>query len=143
MRRQDEREQWEREWVEKKVELEEKEAEYIRQMNVKEIDEDRFWELVGELDLERAMGKSVVEGLATTQAMTQDEEVGESEWDKSAEEEPETVAKAIESSTIGKGKQKVAPTRAKVYGVVEGPVSNLPKSSSTCTNTNPYSAIDV
>jgi hypothetical protein len=47
----------------------EKTTEYIWQMNVKEIDEDRFWELVGELDLERAMGESIVEGLATTQDM--------------------------------------------------------------------------
>jgi hypothetical protein len=47
-----------------------KEAEYIRQVNVKEISEDQFWELVAELDLERAMGESVAEGLATTQATT-------------------------------------------------------------------------
>jgi hypothetical protein len=36
--------------------------EYIRQMNAKEIDEDRFRELVGELDLERAMGESIGAG---------------------------------------------------------------------------------
>jgi hypothetical protein len=36
---------------------------------------------VSELDLERVMGESVVEGLA----MTQDEEVRESEWDESVE----------------------------------------------------------
>jgi hypothetical protein len=35
-------------------------------VNAKEIDEDQFWELVGELDLERAIGESVVEGLAMT-----------------------------------------------------------------------------
>jgi hypothetical protein len=46
--------------------LDEKEAEYIRQVNAKEIDEARFQELVGELDMERAMGESVVEGPATT-----------------------------------------------------------------------------
>jgi hypothetical protein len=101
-------------------------VEYIRQVNSKEIDEDRFWELVAELDLERAMGESVVEGPAMTQVTTQDEEIGESEWDESAEEEPVAAAKAVESSTIGKGKRKVAPTRAKVYRVVVGPVSNLP-----------------
>jgi hypothetical protein len=94
-------------------------VEYIRQLNAKEIDEDRFCELVGELDLERAMGESVVEGLATMQATTQDEEVGESERDESAEEEPAAAEKVVESLTVGKGKQKVAPTRAKVYGAVE------------------------
>jgi hypothetical protein len=47
-------------------------------MNAKEIDEDRFRELVGELDLERAMGESIAEGPATMQATTQDEEAGES-----------------------------------------------------------------
>jgi hypothetical protein len=57
-----------------------------------------------DLDLERAMGKSVAEGPAMMQATTQDEEVGESEWDESVEEEPESAAVAVESSTIGKGK---------------------------------------
>jgi hypothetical protein len=87
MRQQDEREQW----AEKEAELDEKEAEYIRQMNAKEIDEDRSRELVGKLDLERAMGESVAEGPATTQVTMQDEEVGESEWDELAEEEPVAV----------------------------------------------------
>jgi hypothetical protein len=95
--------------------------EYIRQMNVKEIDKDRFWELVGELDLERAMGESVAEG----PAMTQDEEVGESEREESVQEEPVAVEKAVESSIVRKGKRKAAPARAKVYMEVEGPVSNL------------------
>jgi hypothetical protein len=63
MRRQDEREQWEWEQAEKEAKLDKKEAEYIKQVNVKEIDEARFQELVGELDLERAMGESVAEGL--------------------------------------------------------------------------------
>jgi hypothetical protein len=79
---QQERAQQEEEQAAKEAELEEKEAEYIRQLDVKEINEDRFWELVGELDLERAMGESVTEGPATTQAMTQDKEVGESERDE-------------------------------------------------------------
>jgi hypothetical protein len=93
-------------------------------VNVKEINEDQFWELVAELDMERAMGESVVEGPATMQATTQDEEVGASEWDESVgEEEPEMVVVVVESSTIGKGKQKVAPTRAKVFSKVDGPVS--------------------
>jgi hypothetical protein len=122
--------QQEEERVAKEAELDEKEAEYIRQVNVKEIDKDRFWELVAELDLERAMGDSVAEGLAMMQATMQDEEVGESKWDKSAEEEPEVAEKVIESSTIGKGKRKAAPARAKMYVEVEGPVSNLPKSLS-------------
>jgi hypothetical protein len=91
--------------------------------------------LVGELDLERAMGENVTEGPATTQATTQDEEVGESEWDESAEEEPAAAAIVGESSTVGKGKRKVAPTRAKVYAEVDGPVSLLLKSSSICANT--------
>jgi hypothetical protein len=106
--------------------LEEKEAEYIRQVNAKEIDEVRFQELVAELDLERAMGESVAEGPATMQ----DEEVRESERDESAEEEPEAAAKVIKSSTVGKGKRKAAPTRAKVYSKVDSLVSDLPKSSS-------------
>jgi hypothetical protein len=74
LRLQEERVQREEDRVVKEAELEEKEAEYIRQLNGKEINEDRFRELVGELDLERAMGESHVEG----PAMTQDEEVGES-----------------------------------------------------------------
>jgi hypothetical protein len=39
----------------KETELDEREAEYIKQMNAKEINEDWFWELVAELYLERAM----------------------------------------------------------------------------------------
>jgi hypothetical protein len=119
-------------WAAKEAELNEKEVEYIRQVNVKEIDEVRFRELVSELDLERAIGESIVEGPATTQ----DEEVGESEWDESAE-------KVVESSTVGKGKRKAAPARAKVYGEVDGLVSHLPKSSSICANIYAYSATDV
>jgi hypothetical protein len=99
-------------------------------VNAKEIDKARFQELVAELDLERVMGESVVEGPATTQATTQEEEVRESKRDESAEEEPELVAVAVESSTVGKGKRKVAPTRAKVYSEVDGPVSNLSMSLS-------------
>jgi hypothetical protein len=80
--------------------------------------------LIGALDLERALGESVAEGPATTQ----DEEVGESERDKSAEEAPEAVEKGVESSTVGKGKQKVAPARAKVYAEMDELVSVLLKS---------------
>jgi hypothetical protein len=126
VRQQVERVQREEERVAKEAELDETEAKYIRQVNTKEIDEDRFRELVGELDLERAMGESIAEGLAMTQAMTQDKEIGESERDESAEEELAVVAKAVESLTVGKGKGKAAPARAKVYGAVEGPVSILP-----------------
>jgi hypothetical protein len=86
--------------------------------------------LVGELDLERAMEESIAEGPAMMQATTQDEEVGGSKWDKSAEEAPEAAERVVESSTIGKGKWKVAPARVKVYGEVDGPASNLPMSSS-------------
>jgi hypothetical protein len=66
MRRQDERAQREREWAEKEVELEEKEAKYIRLLDEKVINEDKFRELIGELDMERVMGESVMEGLAMT-----------------------------------------------------------------------------
>jgi hypothetical protein len=79
LRLQEEWAQQEEEWAAKEVELDEKEAEYIRQVNVKEINEDQFWELVVELDLERVMGESIMEGPATTQAMIQDKEIGESE----------------------------------------------------------------
>jgi hypothetical protein len=68
MRRQDEREQR----AEKEAEWEKREAEFIRQVDAKEIDDEQFWELVNELDLERAMAESVAEGPATTQATTQD-----------------------------------------------------------------------
>jgi hypothetical protein len=100
--------------------LDKKEVEYIRQVNAKEIDEVRFQELVAELDMEQAMRESVAEG----PAMTQDEEVGESERDKSAEEEPEAAEKVVELLTVGKGKQKAVPARAKVYSEVDGPVSD-------------------
>jgi hypothetical protein len=119
-----ERAQHEEERAAKEMELDEKEEEYIWQMNTKEIDEDRFRELVGELDLERAMGESIMEGPATMQATTQDEDIGESEWKVSAEEES-AAEKFVESSTVGKGKRKVAPSRAKVYAEVDGPVSRL------------------
>jgi hypothetical protein len=56
--------QREQEWAEKQAELDEKEVEYIRQVNVKEIDEAQSWELVAELDMERAMGESVAGGQA-------------------------------------------------------------------------------
>jgi hypothetical protein len=79
MRRQDEVEQREWERAEKEAEWEEKEAELIRQVDAKEIDDEQFQELVNELDLERAMAESVAEGPATMQATTQDGEVGESE----------------------------------------------------------------
>jgi hypothetical protein len=121
IRRQDEREQREQEWVEKEAELDEKEEEYIQQMNTKEIDKKRFRELVNELDLERGMALSVMEG----PAMTQDEEIGESEREESTEEEPAAAEKAVESSTVGKGKRKAAPARAKVYAETGEPVSNL------------------
>jgi hypothetical protein len=61
-----ERVQQEEERAAKEAELDEKEEEYIRQMNAKEIDENKFRELVNELDLERAMAESITEGLATT-----------------------------------------------------------------------------
>jgi hypothetical protein len=111
--------------VEKEAELDKREAEYIRQVNAKEIDEEEFCELVGGLDLERAMGKSVAEGPATIQAMMQDEDIRESEREESAEEEQVAAVKAVESLTVGKGKWKAVPTRAKVYAAVEGPVSDL------------------
>jgi DNA helicase IV len=56
MQRQDKREQREQEWAEKEAELEEKEAKYIWQVNAKEINEARFWELVGELDFREGDG---------------------------------------------------------------------------------------
>jgi hypothetical protein len=76
------------------------------------------------------MAESVAEGPATTQ----DEDAGESEREESAEEEPAAAEKAVESSTIRKGKRKVAPARAKVYATMDEPVSDLPKSSSIHTN---------
>jgi hypothetical protein len=59
------------------------------------------------------------------QVTTQDEDIGESEQEELAKEELVVVAKAVELLTVGKGKRKVAPTRAKVYRAVEGPVSDL------------------
>jgi hypothetical protein len=112
--------------VEKEVELDEKEAELIRQVNVKEINKPRFREIIAELDLERAMEESVAEGPAMMQATTQDEDVDESERDESAgEEEPEAaeVPIAAEALTIGKGKQKAAPAKTKVFSEVYRPVS--------------------
>jgi hypothetical protein len=91
-----ERAQHEEEQAAKEAELDEKEEEYIRQMNTKKINKDRFRELVGELDLERAMGESVAEGPATTQATTQDEDVRESEREVSAEEESAVAEKVVE-----------------------------------------------
>jgi hypothetical protein len=105
--------------------LDGKEEEYIWQLNTKEINEDRFRELVGELDLERAMGESVTQGPATTQVTTQDEDVGESEWEVSAEEESVAAEKAVELSMVRKGKRKAVPARAKVYVAVDEPVSDL------------------
>jgi hypothetical protein len=109
----------------KEAELDEKEAEYIRQVTMKEIDEEKFQELIGELDVERAMEESIAEAPAMMQATMQDEEIGESEWEESAEEEPAAAEKVVESLTIRKGKRKAAPARAKVYVVVEGLVSGL------------------
>jgi hypothetical protein len=80
---------------------------------------------VGELDVERAMGESVVEGPATTQATTQDEDVGESEQEVSVEEELAAAENVVKSSTIGKGKRKAAPARGKVYATMDEPVSSL------------------
>jgi hypothetical protein len=125
MRRQDEVEQRERERAEKEEEWEKREVEFIRQVDAKEIDDERFRELVNELDLERVMAESVAEGPATTQATTQDEEAGESEREESAEEEPAAAEKVVESSTVGKGKRKAAPARAKVYAPMDEPVSSV------------------
>jgi hypothetical protein len=110
-------------------------------VDTKEIDDERFRELIHELDLERAMAQSVAEGPVTMQATTQDEEVGESEREESVEEEP--AAAAVESLTVGKGKQKAAPARAKVYTAVDGPVSRLFKSTSIHANTYSYSVTNV
>jgi hypothetical protein len=135
MRRQDKREQR----AEKEAEWEKREAEFIRQVDTKEIDYERFRELVNELDLERAMAESVAEGPATTQ----DREAGESEREELADEEPAVAEVAIESSTVGKGKQKAALTRAKVYAAVDGPVCRQAKSRLIHTNISAYSATIV
>jgi hypothetical protein len=42
-----------------------------------------------------------------------------------AEEELAVAEKTVEWLTIGKGKRKAAPTRAKVYAEMDEPVSNL------------------
>jgi hypothetical protein len=120
-----ERVQREQEQATKEAELEAREEEYIRQLEAKEIDEERFCEFIGELDMERVMAESVVEGPAMTQATTQDEDIGESEREESAEEEPVAAEKVVELSTVGKGKRKAAPARAKVYTEVDGRVSHL------------------
>jgi hypothetical protein len=91
---------------------------------------------VREFDLERVTGESIVERLAMMQAMRQDEEVRESEWDEeSAEKKPEVAEKVIELLTVSKGKQKAAPTRAKVYSEVDGLECDLLTSLSIYTNT--------
>jgi hypothetical protein len=108
-------------------------------VEAKEIDDEQFLNLVNEIDLERAMAESVAEGPATTQ----DGEVGESEWEESAEEEPAAVEILVESSTVGKRKWKAAPARAKVYAAVDGLVSRLSKSTSIHANKYSYSATDV
>jgi hypothetical protein len=53
------------------------------------------------------------------------------------------AAVVVELSTIGKGKRKAAPARAKVYAAVDGPVSCLTKLTSIHANTYSYSATDV
>jgi hypothetical protein len=120
--------------------LEAREDKYIKQLDTKEIDEEKFWELISELDLERAMAKSVAEGLATMQVTTQDEDASESEREESVEEEPVAAEVVIESLTVRKGKQKAAPTRAKVYVAVDELVSALLNSTSICANIYAYSA---
>jgi hypothetical protein len=129
--------------VEKEAEWEEREVEFIWQVDMKEIDDERFWELVNELDLERAMAESVAEGPATMQVTTQDGEVGESEREESAEEGPAAAEVAVASSTVGKGKRKVVPTRAEVYAAVDGLVRRQAKSTSIRTNMSAYSVTAV
>jgi hypothetical protein len=90
--------------VAKEAELEEREAEYIWQLNEKVIDMQRFRELI-ELDMERVIGESIMEGPATMQ----DEEIGESKREVLAEEELAAAVKAVKSSTIRKGKRKAGP----------------------------------
>jgi hypothetical protein len=103
-------------------------VELIKQVNAKEIDKSQFWELVAELYLDRAMGESVANGPVMTQVTMQDKDVGESKQDESVgEEEPEAAVIAVESSTIDKWKQKVAPAKTKVFSEVHGPVSQSAK----------------
>jgi hypothetical protein len=71
------------------------------------------------------MAESITEGPAMTQATTQDEEARESKREESVGEEPVVAEKGIKSSTVGKGKRKAAPTRAKVYAAVDSPMSIL------------------
>jgi hypothetical protein len=105
-------------------------------LDAKEIDEERFRDLIGELDMERAMAESVAEGPATTQATMQDGEAGESEWEELAEEGLAAMEVVVESLTVGKGKWKAAPARAKIYAAVDGPVSTLTsRRQYTLTNT--------
>jgi hypothetical protein len=59
------------------------------------------------------------------------------------EEGPAAAEVVVESSTVGKGKRKVAPARAKVYAAVDGPVNHLFKSTSIHANTYSYSVTDV
>jgi hypothetical protein len=80
----------------KEAEVEEREMEYIRQVDAKEINKEKFQELVNELYLERAMGESIAEGLATMQ----DEDIGESEQEELAEEEPAVAAVAVVRATL-------------------------------------------
>jgi hypothetical protein len=78
----------EQEQADKEAELDEKEVEYIRQVNAKEINEQWFWELVGELDLERAIKESMAKGPPTTRVITQDKDVGKSSmswWKKKSQ----------------------------------------------------------
>jgi hypothetical protein len=131
--------QREEEQATKEAELEKMEEEYIQQLDAKLIDEEKFRELVNELDLERAMAESVTEGPATMQ----DEEVGESEREESAEEELVAAEKGVELSTVSKEKRKVALAQVKVYAAVDEPVSDLPKSTSICANIFAYSATGV
>jgi hypothetical protein len=48
-----------------------------------------------------------------------------SEREVSAEEELAAAEKGVESLTVGKGKRKAAPARAKVYATMDEPVSSL------------------
>jgi hypothetical protein len=131
-RYQAEQAQLEEEQAAKEAELEKKEEEYIRQLDAKEINEERFRDLIGELDMERAMAESVAEGPATTQ----DGEAGESEREESAEEGLAAAEVVVESSMVGNGKWKAAPARAKIYAAVDGPVSTLTsRRQYTLTNT--------
>jgi hypothetical protein len=70
------------------------------------------------------------------QVTMQDREAGESKQEESVDEEPVAAEKAVESLTVGKGKRKAAPARAKIYAVVDSPVSTLSsRRQYTLTNT--------